>query len=403
MQSALLYLNQLKFKRMDLEKTIEEINSQIEAKNQEISTAIESKASSESVKNLNDELEKLREVAKTQGEALANLKTANDDAKPLTFADAVKNALENNADKIKGVKSGTSRGTGEMSVKEVSSASVIDSTASYYIAGIGQLPVRRAFLDEMFAHGTVGFESGGTITYWDTNVVERNAENVAECGTIPTSDINWKEYSVSMTKVADSIPVCNEAMEDYAFIESEVRNFLLVNVLLQNDANILAGVDTASQTWVAGAFAGAVPNATAYDVIKIGKSQIENSGENNAYAPNVVLMNPQDYTALMLSKDANGQYLFPMYMSSNETVVAGMTIITSSLIPQDIMYIMDSSKGTIYDHRGLSLDYASEHADDFLHDRIRLRAQLRKAFVIRNVNANAFLKVDSIAGAIASL
>ena len=37
-----------------------------------------------------DELENLKEVAKTQGEALANLKTANDEAKPLTFADAIK-------------------------------------------------------------------------------------------------------------------------------------------------------------------------------------------------------------------------------------------------------------------------------------------------------------------------
>ena len=67
------------------------------------------------------------------------------------------------------------------------------------------------------------------------------------------------------------------------------------------------------------------------------------------------------------------------------------------------MYIMDSSKGTIYNFRGLSLDYASEHADDFLHDRIRLRATLRKAFVVRNVNANAFLKVDSISAAITAL
>ena len=114
-------------------------------------------------------------------------------------------------------------------------------------------------------------------------------------------------------------------------------------------------------------------------------------------------MNPTDYTSLMLSKDANGQYLFPMYMTSSEMVVDGMNIITSSLIPQDILYILDSGKGTVYNHRGLSLDYASEHGEDFLHDRIRLRATLRKAFVIRNVNANAFLKVDSIAGAIASL
>lgn len=388
---------------MDLEKTIETINSQIEAKNQEISSAIESKATTESVKNLTDELQNLKEVAKTQGEALANIKSASEKVNPLTLSDAIKNAFESNESKISDVKTGTTRGTGEIAIKEVSSASVIDSTASYYIAGIGQLPVRRTFLDQLFAHGSVGTESGGTITYWDTNAVTRNADNVAECGLIPESDIDWKEYSVSMTKVADSIPVCAEAMEDYAFIESEVRNFLLVNVLLQNDANILAGIDTASQTWVAGAFAGAVGNATTFDVIKVGKSQVENSGENNSYSPNVVLMNPVDYTSMMLSKTTDGQYLFPMYMSQTEMMVDGMRIITTSLIPQDICYIMDSSKGTIYDHRGLSLDYASEHGTDFLHDRIRLRATLRKAFVIRNVNANAFLKVDSIAGAIALL
>lgn len=387
----------------NIKETIDTINSQIEAKNQEIKEAINEKASTESVNTLTVELEKLKEVAQTQGEALATIKTNNDTALPLTFSDALKNAFEDNVDKIQSVKSGRANGTGELTIKEVSSASVIDSTASYYIAGIGQLPVRRAFLDQTFAQGSVGYESGGTLTYWDTNSVVRNADNVAECSEIPESEIDWKEYSVTFTKVADSIPICAEAMEDYAFIESEVKNFLLVNVLLQNDVNILAGVDTASQTWVAGAFAGAVANATTFDVIKIGKSQIETSGENNAYAPDTVLMNPQDYTALMLSKDANGQYLFPMYMTSKELIVDGMNIITSSLITQDEMYILDSSKGTVYNHRGLSLDYASEHADDFLHDRIRLRATLRKAFVIRNVNANAFLKVNSIAGAIASL
>jgi HK97 family phage major capsid protein len=172
---------------------------------------------------------------------------------------------------------------------------------------------------------------------------------------------------------------------------------------LKNDSNILAGIDTASQTWVAGAFAGTIANASTYDVIKVGKTQLENSGENNAYSPNVVLMNPTDYTAMMLTKTTDGQYLYPMYMQTGEMAIDGMTIMTSSLVTQDTLYIMDSSKGTIYNLRGLSIDMASEHEDDFLHDRIRLRAILRKAFLIRNVNANAFLKVDSIAGAIALL
>lgn len=383
----------------ELEKTIEGIN----AKAQEIRESIDAKADTESVETLKNELAELKSALKIQGDELTNVKSQTEEVKTLTFSESVKKAWSNAIDKIKAVKSGKARGTGDIEIKQVTSASVIDSTASYWINGIGKQPVRRVFLDDLFAHGGVGLESGGTITYWDQNTLNRNADNVAECGTIPESEIDWKEYSVTMTKVADSIPVCNEAMEDYAFIESEVRNFLLENVLLKNDANLLAGVDTASQTWVAGAFAGAVPNASIYDVIKIGKTQVENSGENNAYMPNVVLMNPTDYTSMMLTKDADGNYLFPTFMSQSAMMVDGMQIITSSLVPQDILYIMDSSKGTIYDQRGLSLDMASEHADDFLHDRIRLRATLRKAFVIRNVNANAFLKVDSIAGAIALL
>jgi len=387
----------------EIKKTIDEINDRIEKKNNEILESIEQKASSEIVDGLKTELEKLTEIAKTQGEEIATVKTANENRKPLTFSDAIKNAWANSKEKINSLKLGNASGTGEIVVKDVTSADVINSTASYYISGIGKQPVRKNFLDDLFAHGSVGTESGGTITYWDQNTITRSADNVAECGEIPESDIDWKEYSVTFTKVADSIPICAEAMEDYAFIESEVKNFLLENVLLQNDVNILAGVTTAAQTWVAGAFATAIPTPTIFDVIKVGKTQVENSGQNNAYQPNVVLMNPTDYTAMMLEKDAQGQYLFPMYMSQRELMVDGMQIITSSLVDQNDLYILDSSKGTVYDFRNLSLDMASEHADDFLHDRIRLRATLRKAFVIRNVNANAFLRCTSISAAITAL
>jgi len=387
----------------EIKKTTEEINSRIEEKNNSIKESIKLKASTEIVDSLKNEVSELKEVAKTQGEALANFKTANETKEPKTFSEDLKTALVSSVEKIKLVKEGKASGTGEMTLKAVTSASVIDSTASYWVNGIGKQPVRRIFLDSMFAQGGVGMESGGTITYWDQNVLTRNADNVAECGTIPESDIDWKEYSIQFTKVADSIPICAEAMEDYAFIESEVRNFLLENILLQNDVNILANIDTASQTWVAGVFAGTITTPSTYDVIKVGKSQVENSGENNAYSPNVVLMNPTDYTAMMLAKTTDGQYLYPMYMQTSEMVVDGMTIITSSIVTQDTLYILDSSKGTIYNMRGLSVDMASEHADDFLHDRIRLRATLRKAFLIRNVNANAFLKVDSIATAITLL
>ena len=108
----------------NIKETIEDINSQIEAKNQEIKESINEKASTESVKNLTGELEKLRDVAKTQGEALATLKTSNETTTPLTFSEALKNAFIDGHDKIKSVKTGAANGTGELTIKEVTSASV---------------------------------------------------------------------------------------------------------------------------------------------------------------------------------------------------------------------------------------------------------------------------------------
>ena len=67
-------------------------------------------------------------------------------------------------------------------------------------------------------------------------------------------------------------------------------------------------------------------------------------------------MNPTDYTLMMLEKDGEGQYLFPMYMSQAELVVDGMRVIPNQLVTQNTLYVMDSTKGTVYNHRGLAID-----------------------------------------------
>jgi HK97 family phage major capsid protein len=384
------------------EKFEETINS-INEKAKEIREAVNSKASTEEVEGLKNELKALKEVAEVQGNELSKIKTTAEESTE-SFADGFKRLWKENADKIKSVKSGSSKGTGELSLK-VSSADVQNSTLAYSIDGIGKQPVKRIFLDELFNQGQIGADSGGIVRYWDQDTLSRNADNVAECGVIPESSINWIEQTCPIEKIADSIPVCAEAIEDFSFIESEVRNFLLENVLLKNDSQILLGtgvspqykgIDSVAQSWAAGSFANAIASPTIFDVIKTAKTQVENSGQNNLYMPNVVLMNPTDYTLMMLEKDGEGQYLFPMYMSQAELVVDGMRVIPNQLVTQNTLYVMDSTKGTVYNHRGLAIDMATQHGTDFLSDTIRLRATLRKAFVIRNVHANAFLKVADI-------
>jgi HK97 family phage major capsid protein len=412
------------FKEMNTEEienlSNEEHDAYLNAKNEQLDAKIKSLVAEGNKENAvqiaelkNEMLENVKksfDIMKDLGEELANLKIKNSKTgEMVSFKDAIEASMKSNQDKIDAFKSGKIDSTGEIEVKaDVTTASVQGSTASYRLEGIGKQPVRRIFLDSLFSQGRVAANSGGTITYWDQDTLVRNADNVAECGLIPESEINWQEYSCKIEKIADSIPVCEEALEDYDFIESEVRNFLLENVLLKLDQQILfgsgttpqlKGIDTTAQTWVAGAFALAVPTPTTFDVIKIGKTQISNSGENNAYMADTVLMNETDLTAMQLEKDADGQYLLPNYMSMDGLMIDGMRVITSPLVVAGSLYIMDSSKGTVYSHRDLALSLANQHSDDFLHDRLRLKATLRKSFVIRNVNGNAFLKVTDIAAA----
>lgn len=358
-----------------------------------------------------DNVKKSLDILKEQGEALAQMKVTNTKTgEQVSLKEAIELSMTENASKIEAFKSGKTDGTGDMELKaDVTTASVQGSTASMRLDGIGRVPVRRVFLDAMFSQGRVSANSGGTITYWDQDTLVRNADNVAECGLIPESEINWQEYSCKVEKIADSIPVCEEALEDYDFIESEIRNFLLENVLLKLDQQILfgsgttpqlKGIDATAQTWVAGAFSLAVPDANIIDVAKVGKCQIEASGDNNAFMPNVILMNPADKCAMEMLKDADGNSINSVFVNGVMTMIDGMEVIASPLVVADTMYIMDKSKGSVYSHRDLGISFANQHSDDFLHDRLRLKATLRKAFVIRNVNANAFLKVDSIAAAI---
>jgi HK97 family phage major capsid protein len=246
------------------EKFEETINS-INEKAKEIREAVNSKASTEEVEGLKNELKALKEVAEVQGNELSKIKTTAEESTE-SFADGFKRLWKENADKIKSVKSGSSKGTGELSLK-VSSADVQNSTLAYSIDGIGKQPVKRIFLDELFNQGQIGADSGGIVRYWDQDTLSRDADNVAECGVIPESSINWIEQTCPIEKIADSIPVCAEAIEDFSFIESEVRNFLLENVLLKNDSQILLGsgvspqykgIDSVAQSWAAGSFANGI-------------------------------------------------------------------------------------------------------------------------------------------------
>jgi HK97 family phage major capsid protein len=384
---------------------------------------VELKLANEQIKKENDklvseamlksskELEGLKGVLEVQGKELTSLKTKGS---TVTVADTIIKRKEN-VDTF--VKDYRTKGSSKLKleVKAVTGASVAGSTLSFGEPDVGRIPTRKTFLSSLFRKVNLGSNAGGSITYIDEDTVARNADNVASCTPVPESDITWIENKTDVKKIGDSLHVCKDVLEDYDFIQSEIDVFLQTNMMLKLDQQLLkgdgtllqfGGIDSFAQTFSVGAgspiesLANQFYMANTYDVITASINQVENSGQNNAYSVNAILMHPNDIAILSGEKDANGNYLIPPQMSATGGIfIKGIPVIASQLITENTLYVGDFSKATMYVLRDLELDLTNSHGELFTSQISVIIATLRACLVVKNANKNAFLKVDDVSAA----
>lgn len=379
---------------------------------------IEEKAGTDVVEALKEQVgeltkkhfDNLEEIVKTQGIAI---KEAAKDKRildaPKHWNDELKMVWKNNAEAISDFVSGKDKSGIQMNLKtEVTRASVIDNSMAQDQDGIARIPRRGIAISSLFNQASVGANSNGVIRYWEEEAQTDNSASVAESAAIPESAISWRERTCPLEKIGDSIPVTREALEDVGFVEAEIRNFLMKNIELQVDnqsllgtgaSNQLKGVTTIAPDWAAGNFADVIATASIYDVLSTGLVQVANAGQNNVFVPTAIIMNPEDAELMRLEKDTQGNYITPMWMSSDGMSVRGVRIIESQLVTQDQAFIGDFTFGTLWGTGGTVLDVAQQHGTDWLDDVTRLKATVRKALVIRDAHVGAFLHINGIAAA----
>ena len=408
---------------MEIKAQLDEIAKGISEKNEALTKALESKASKEEILGLKTSIElmstkasEIQNAVIQQGEAITSLKAdkiITDDP-----ASAVYTALKKAKEQLGKMKE-SGKGSFSFEIKNadrlkatVSSAEVVDTTIGTRVAGIGEIPYRRRFLEDVLQSAAVSDGRGNVLQYTDQANVLRSANNVAECAVYPAlTDIDWQEFTCKIEKIGDTIKVCREAMDDFDFVESEIRNLLMTSVEQRVDQQLLLGtgttpqlkgIDLVASAFAAGAYALSIDNATLFDLIHVIKSQIMTVSEN-MFDANIALMNPVDVTKLLSTKDLDGNYIIPPFATDNGRTINGVRIIENTLVAANTMYVFDSSKATVYNRKSMTLDVSFENEDDFNKDLVTIKASRRLALLIRNVHANAFTKVADITAAITAI
>lgn len=288
---------------------------------------------------------------------------------------------------------------------------------------IGLLPVRKPFIKNRIKNAGAENEY---IKYNDQATVVRNAQGVAMCGPMTsTTKLTWAVNSIYMNKIKDMVDVCLDMMNDYAFVDSQIKDLLNSSLQLKIDNDLLLGtgsstslhsIDEAASTFSAAGsdaetnYAGLVPMANIVDLISVAGSQIRSFGKWNMYNPDTVAINPKDHQMIKFLKNTLGSYLkTPSLVTSlfqdnaGNLYVDGMLLIPNPLVPANELYVFDSQKATKYTRPGVGIEFAYENKDNFENDLVTLKVYERTNLLIRNVDANAFMHIDDIQAGIAAI
>jgi len=349
----------------------------------------------------------LEDILVKHGNTLKGMKlNASQQAVYHSFNDSIKAVLDEKANELKSIRKGQE--SNDMVIKtNYTRASVTSSTQAQRLDGYGLIGYKKAVMYDVFPKVQVSPESNGTIRYIDQSTATRNAAATAEGGAYGESAVVWTEYTLTLEKIGDSIPITEEAVQDTARLAGEVERFLALNIDLKVNTDLtigsgttpsIKGVYTYAPSYTAAA--AGITSAGIYDLlVKMRESIVSSYG--GKYAPNFAMMCTADINRMKLKKDTTGQYVIAPF-ANGYAEVDGMMIIENNDMASNTVVIGDSRFGTIYELEGYTIGVGYT-GTQYTSDLMTLKARKRLALLIRTADQTGFLKCSDIDAALSTL
>lgn len=279
-----------------------------------------------------------------------------------------------------------------------------------YEPGITPIPRSQPFFADLFA--AVG-TTGNTVSYAEMKNPDGGSGMTGEGSAKSQADFDLVEAKANVRKITAYIKTSKEALDDIPALAGEINNELMTLVKLKKDSQVMLGdgtsnningVITQATAFDAGSLASTIPYANNYDVLVAAITQIMTaevvSGEPAGFMANVIVLNPVDIAAMMLSKSSTGEYVFPVTLPGSITVLE-IPVISNARMTAGSFLVMDTTKGNLRVREDVSIDIGYEN-DDFTKNLVTILAEMRLAFYIKSQHVKAFVTGD-FASAIADL
>jgi HK97 family phage major capsid protein len=346
---------------MEIKEQIENFGKEIKSDISKVSTDLESNKLElkGEMKTLQDQIDQM------------SAKNAEITAKGLTFADELKTQFKS-----------TSTDNLERGFKFELKAAVLKPQADInpeYRSGITGYANRLVNARQIFA---VGSTSSDAVKFVKETGYQNGAAIKEEGVMAGESSFSVAQETALVKTLSTYLVVSKEMLADVDGITSYLQNRLPAKVAETEDQVLLFGTgDIKGVATTAIAFTGTTltmgtgATVNQYDVLRVGINMVAKAN----YSASAILINPTDKTKLELTKDANGQYLFP----NGNMSVAGVPVVESNCIPEGRFLLGDFRGGCeIKDRQGLTISYYPQDGENAKKGLITIVADQRLALPI---------------------
>lgn len=227
--------------------------------------------------------------------------------------------------------------------------------------------------------------SGNAITYFLEGAFEGTPAATAQGAKKPQVSTSFESKTLALSKIAACVKETDEILADAPFLASEVQNTLMHQVGKAEDAYVIAQI--LGTTGIGAETYGGSTTVTFADGILNAIMKVRN---DSAYDAGVVILNPADIAALMTAKDGNDQYYGGGYfvgaygngVYGAPVSIWGVQIFASSAVTQGTALVVAREAVKTWRKGGMDVAIAAENEDDFLYNRVTLRAEVRLATAV---------------------
>lgn len=229
------------------------------------------------------------------------------------------------------------------------------------------------------------------VEYLRSSDITNNAAFVAEAAQKPESAFTFNLENCKIETVAHWVRLTRQAYEDAPLVASYIMNKLLIGLRKTIEAQILNGDGTSPN--LLGLLTAVSDDATDAGVAK-GDTlidfvlKVKNHIETLNYTPNILILNPAQWTTLSLMKNNMGEYLLggPAMVAGKS--IWGLSVLTSGAVPSGKYILGSLQEGcTIYQRMGAEMMASFDDASNFTTNLVTLRAEERLGFAVEDPNA----------------